>query len=116
MPGKRESSTEGTLASDDGGPLTAQASTSTPPLVLGSRPMRSMLVRWLPTRESVDPEVASIEARDSPQPMLLDRPEQRSVSQIDRQIDLLPHPVLSWLRSAQPLLAVLPAQLLTQQR
>ncbi len=78
--------------------------------------MRSMLVRCLPTRESVDPEVASIEARDSPQPMLLDRPEQRSVSQIDRQIDLLPHPVLSWLRSAQPLLAVLPAQLLTQQR
>lgn len=42
--------------------------------------------------------------------MLLGHPEQRSVSQIDRQIAVLPHPVRSWLRSAQPLLAVLPAQ------
>jgi len=100
MQGKHEASTEGNIASDDGGPLTAQASTSTPPLVLGSRPMRSMLVRWLPTRESVDLEVASIEACDSPQPMLLGHPEQRSVSQVDRQIDLLLHPARSWLRSA----------------
>jgi hypothetical protein len=48
MPGKHESSTESSLASDDGGPLKAQATTSSPSLVLGSRPVRSMLVRCLP--------------------------------------------------------------------
>jgi len=46
----------------------------------------------LSTRESVDLEVASIGGCDSPQPMLLGHPEQRSVSQIHRQIALLPHP------------------------
>jgi len=46
----------------------------------------------LTTRESDDPEVASIEGCDSPQPMHLGHPEQRSVSQIHRQIAVLPHP------------------------
>ena len=46
----------------------------------------------LTTRESDDPEVASIEGCDSPQPMHLGHPEQRSVSQIHRQIAILPHP------------------------
>jgi len=46
----------------------------------------------LSTRKSVDPEVAAIEGCDSPQPMLLGNPEQRSVSQIHRQIAVLPHP------------------------
>jgi len=45
----------------------------------------------LTTRESDDPEVASIEGCDSPQPMHLGHPEQRSVSQIHRQIAVLPH-------------------------
>ena len=48
MPEKHESSSEGTLASDDGGPLTAQASASTPSLAQGSRPVRAELVRCLP--------------------------------------------------------------------
>jgi hypothetical protein len=44
------------------------------------------------SRDSDDPEVVSIEGCDSPQPMHLGHPEQRSVSQIDRQIAVLPHP------------------------
>jgi hypothetical protein len=46
----------------------------------------------LTTRELDNPEVAAIEGCDSPQPMHLGHSEQRSVSQIDRQIAVLPHP------------------------
>ena len=111
MPGQHETSTEGTVASDDGGPLTVQAKHQLTFLgvgiqaravdagaVLAHHGARGSCIQQvfeaLSTRESVDPQVASIEGCDSPQPMLLGHPGQRSVSQIHRQIAVLPHRAL----------------------